>query len=192
MCKFSAFDGFGRHGMEGNFQRSCELSLSVLRERATEVLVILEVVLYDPLFRWMLTPKELVGKQRKNKDKDREHESDDDNEEDDEIITETDDETDDESLWSGREEKEDLRSSSKGKRKKKTGRKEEEEGNEGNEAISRESNQVLEAIQRKLRGNEQGDGGFNLSVEGQVARLIRESTNEQYLSELFVGWGSWV
>ncbi|CAN0148370.1 unnamed protein product, partial [Discosporangium mesarthrocarpum] len=55
-------DGMGVTGTEGAFRRSCEATMRVLRSDAPSVLTILEVLLHDPLYRWMLSP--LAARQR--------------------------------------------------------------------------------------------------------------------------------
>ena len=49
-------DGFGANGVEGNFRRCCEEVLRVLRQNAHLLLIILEVVIHDPFYRWRLSP----------------------------------------------------------------------------------------------------------------------------------------
>ena len=49
-------DGFGVNGIEGIFRRSCEEVIRVLRQNAHLLLVILEVVIHDPFYRWRLSP----------------------------------------------------------------------------------------------------------------------------------------
>ena len=48
-------DGMGFCGTEGVFRRSCENTMEVLRKNADIILIILEVLLYDPLYLWTLT-----------------------------------------------------------------------------------------------------------------------------------------
>ena len=45
-------DGFGVSGVEGVFRKSCEFALQLLRENHEPLLTLLEVFLYDPLYRW--------------------------------------------------------------------------------------------------------------------------------------------
>ncbi|CAM9263095.1 unnamed protein product [Ectocarpus fasciculatus] len=49
-------DGMGVTGTEGAFRRACDAAMRVLRSDAPSVLTILEVLLHDPLYRWMLSP----------------------------------------------------------------------------------------------------------------------------------------
>jgi len=48
-------DGMGACGVEGDFRRSCEMTLEVLRNNSEIILTILEVLLYDPLYMWTLS-----------------------------------------------------------------------------------------------------------------------------------------
>ena len=48
-------DGMGVTGVEGIFRRSCEETMSVLRAESEAVMTILEVLQYDPLYRWSLS-----------------------------------------------------------------------------------------------------------------------------------------
>ena len=48
-------DGMGACGVEGDFRRSCEMTLEVLRNNSEIILTILEVLLYDPLYIWTLS-----------------------------------------------------------------------------------------------------------------------------------------
>lgn len=57
-------DGMGVTGTEGTFKKSCEATLSVLRENTDTIRTILEVLLYDPLYTWTLTPSKAAEKQK--------------------------------------------------------------------------------------------------------------------------------
>lgn len=50
-------DGFGPAGSGGEFSASARITLDLLRRRAAIVEAILEVLVHDPLYLWMLTPK---------------------------------------------------------------------------------------------------------------------------------------
>lgn len=60
-------DGMGVTGTEGAFRRACEATMRVLRSDAPSVLTILEVLLHDPLYKWMLSP--LAARQRQQEDR---------------------------------------------------------------------------------------------------------------------------
>lgn len=57
-------DGMGLSGVEGVFRRSCEKTMAVLRRNQEKILTILEVLLYDPLYAWSLTPKMVARRQK--------------------------------------------------------------------------------------------------------------------------------
>ncbi|XP_068082647.1 serine-protein kinase ATM [Anabrus simplex] len=57
-------DGMGVCGIEGVFRRSCEKTLTVLRQNQATILTILEVLLYDPLYAWTITPNKAYNLQR--------------------------------------------------------------------------------------------------------------------------------
>nr|CAD7431238.1 unnamed protein product [Timema monikensis] len=69
-------DGMGVSGIEGVFRKSCEKTMSVLRQNQVTILTILEVLLYDPLYAWTITPSEGFKRQHKDqgpiRDSDRE------------------------------------------------------------------------------------------------------------------------
>ena len=53
-------DGMGGvGGLEGGYRRGCEEVLRVMRSAAAMVVVLLEVFVYDPLFRWSLPPNKV-------------------------------------------------------------------------------------------------------------------------------------
>ena len=52
-------DGMGVGGLEGGYRRGCEEVLRVMRGSAAMVSTLLEVFVYDPLFRWALSPAKL-------------------------------------------------------------------------------------------------------------------------------------
>mmetsp|Transcript_13907 Transcript_13907/g.20144 ORF Transcript_13907/g.20144 Transcript_13907/m.20144 type:complete len:230 (+) Transcript_13907:1458-2147(+) len=53
-------DGMGISGVEGVFRRCCEVSLRLLRENKGLLMTAMEVFLYDPLFKWLLSPIEAL------------------------------------------------------------------------------------------------------------------------------------
>ncbi|KAF0295032.1 Serine-protein kinase ATM [Amphibalanus amphitrite] len=56
----------GVAGVEGRFRRSCERTLSVLRESVQVVLTIVRVLLDDPLYAWTLTPDKVNRLQQRD------------------------------------------------------------------------------------------------------------------------------
>ncbi|KAK4693641.1 hypothetical protein P7C71_g3800, partial [Lecanoromycetidae sp. Uapishka_2] len=53
-------DAFGAYGYEGPFRKSCELSLSILRQNEDTLMTILETFLYDPTTDFIGKKKKLV------------------------------------------------------------------------------------------------------------------------------------
>ncbi|XP_067102314.1 serine-protein kinase ATM isoform X1 [Osmerus mordax] len=49
-------DGMGITGVEGVFRRCCEKTMEVMRSSQEALLTIVEVLLYDPLFDWTMSP----------------------------------------------------------------------------------------------------------------------------------------
>lgn len=56
-------DGFGIAGVEGVFRRSSEITLSVMRRNKDVLLTVMEVLLHDPMYKWALTPEEVLREQ---------------------------------------------------------------------------------------------------------------------------------
>lgn len=46
----------GVSGVEGTMRRSCEETMTVLREQKEIIVTLLRVLLYDPLYSWAITP----------------------------------------------------------------------------------------------------------------------------------------
>ncbi|KAK4874732.1 hypothetical protein RN001_014092 [Aquatica leii] len=55
--------GMGVSGVEGVFRKSCEYTLEVLKKNSETIISILEVLLYDPLYAWTVTPAEAYNRQ---------------------------------------------------------------------------------------------------------------------------------
>lgn len=49
-------DGFGITGVDGLFRRSCENTYSVLRENYEKVMYVLNILKWDPLYSWVMSP----------------------------------------------------------------------------------------------------------------------------------------
>lgn len=49
----------GVSGVEGVMRRCCEQTMKVLREQKEVIVTLLQVLLYDPLFIWAITPSSL-------------------------------------------------------------------------------------------------------------------------------------
>lgn len=50
-------DGFGICGIEGVFTHSCELIMQLMMDSCEEIMTIFEVLIYDPLYNWSISPK---------------------------------------------------------------------------------------------------------------------------------------
>ncbi|KAJ3941747.1 Serine/threonine-protein kinase tel1 [Colletotrichum fioriniae] len=57
-------DGMGITGTEGVFRRCCEFTLHALREETYSIMTILDVLRYDPLYSWSISPVRLAKLQR--------------------------------------------------------------------------------------------------------------------------------
>jgi len=57
-------DGMGVSGVEGIFRRCCEATLSVMRTNKDALLTIIEVFIYDPLYKWALSPLKALQRQQ--------------------------------------------------------------------------------------------------------------------------------
>ncbi|KAK1987210.1 phosphatidylinositol 3 [Colletotrichum cereale] len=53
-------DGMGITGTEGVFRRCCEFTLDALREETYSIMTILDVLRYDPLYSWSISPVRLA------------------------------------------------------------------------------------------------------------------------------------
>lgn len=49
-------DGFGSTGYHGIFSRCAEITMDLLREQQDDIFTVLDVLLYDPLYQWCLSP----------------------------------------------------------------------------------------------------------------------------------------
>ncbi|KAH8047471.1 serine/threonine kinase [Aureococcus anophagefferens] len=57
-------DGMGCHGTHGAFTLAAEATMKTLRRHAGEIVTILDVLIHDPLYRWMVSPKDARHRQR--------------------------------------------------------------------------------------------------------------------------------
>lgn len=51
----------GVSGIEGTMRHCCEKTLTVLRDQRQIITTLLQVLLYDPLFKWTITPAKAHG-----------------------------------------------------------------------------------------------------------------------------------
>ncbi|KAH3729489.1 hypothetical protein DPMN_055461, partial [Dreissena polymorpha] len=61
-------DAMGASGVEGVFRRCCEKTMEVMRHNQEALLTILEVLLYDPLHAWTISPAKAYELQRRRGD----------------------------------------------------------------------------------------------------------------------------
>lgn len=61
-------DGMGVTKTEGVFRRCCEFTLSALREEQYSIMTILDVLRYDPLYTWSISPLRLAKLQKARDD----------------------------------------------------------------------------------------------------------------------------
>ena len=62
-------DGMGIMGVEGVFRRCCEFTLEALRNNRDAIMTLLNVLRYDPLYSWSLSPLRARRLQHEQKDK---------------------------------------------------------------------------------------------------------------------------
>ena len=158
-------DGMGITGVEGVFRRCCEKTMSVMRHSQDSLLTILEVLLYDPLYAWNISPLKAIALQRR---RGKDHSG----------STENYVDEDFSGTPSGDEELFDYY-------KRSGGEKSSQEKSSGNKMAER----ALLRVRQKLNGTE---NGIVLSVSGQVNHLINEAREPKNLSKLFYGWQAWV
>lgn len=63
-------DGMGVSGVEGIFRRCCEKTMLVMHNNQQSLLTILQVLLYDPLYNWTLSPGKAHQLQQKQQQRD--------------------------------------------------------------------------------------------------------------------------
>ncbi|KAM0254845.1 hypothetical protein ACHAQJ_006386 [Trichoderma viride] len=63
-------DGMGIAKTEGVFRRCCEVTLDALREEQYSIMTILDVLRYDPLYSWSVSPVRLAKLQKARQDDD--------------------------------------------------------------------------------------------------------------------------
>ncbi|GJQ73706.1 hypothetical protein Trydic_g14041 [Trypoxylus dichotomus] len=61
-------DAMGVTGIEGIFRKSCEKTIEVMRNNHETITTILEVLLYDPLYEWTISPSEAYNVQCRGED----------------------------------------------------------------------------------------------------------------------------
>jgi len=154
-------DGFGILGTEGVFRRCCEFTLEALRDNKETIMTLLNVLRYDPLHNWSVSP---LRARRLQKDQD------------------TADVTPVPTPFPG---KKVTRRSTGGSNMAIPGSvalNAKAHGKDIDDEMS-EADRALGAVERKLRKD--------LSAQATVNELIQQATDETNLALLFGGWGAW-
>ncbi|KAI9671348.1 MAG: Serine/threonine-protein kinase tel1 [Alyxoria varia] len=154
-------DGFGVMGTEGVFRRCCEFTLDALRTNKDAIMTLLNVLRYDPLYSWTMSP---LRAKRLQEEQDREVEP-----------SETAMSSKSKSARVSRSGG-DLAASSAFQQgaQKKSGSKDQNDGGEADRALS--------VVEKKLSPG--------LSVMATVNELIQQASDEKNLALLFSGWAS--
>eukprot|EP00903_Cladosiphon_okamuranus_P016144 g14899.t1 len=158
-------DGMGVTGTEGAFRRACDAAMRVLRSDAPSVLTILEVLLHDPLYRWMLSP--LAARQRQQEE-------------------EKAGGGDSGGSGGGGGGRGSAAASAAAVAAASEAVAEEDPG-VGGDAAQR----ALARIKHKLQGYVDPNGDA-MSVEGQVKLLINQAKDPENLCRLYPGWAPWL
>lgn len=58
-------DGFGILGIDGIFTNTCEITMQLMLDSCEEIMTIFEVLIFDPLYNWSLSPKKAYMLQQK-------------------------------------------------------------------------------------------------------------------------------
>ncbi|EOD44373.1 Phosphatidylinositol 3-/4-kinase catalytic [Neofusicoccum parvum] len=155
-------DAMGYTGVEGVFRRCCEFTLDTLRDERDSIMTILNVLRYDPLYSWSVSPlkaKKMQEEQQKdNNGADVKPENGADRLS--EAPSGVGDGVDEQRFL--------LEMTSK--------RKEDEE-------VQGEAGRALSVVERKL--------SKALSSAAAVAELIQQATDERNLAVLYGGWSAW-
>lgn len=152
----------GVTGTEGAFRRACDAAMRVLRSDAPSVLTILEVLLHDPLYRWMLSP--LAARQRQQEE---------------EKAGSGDSGGGGAGGGGGR--------GSAAAAAAAAAAAEDDDTGVGGDAAQR----ALARIKHKLQGYVDPNGDA-MSVEGQVKLLINQARDPENLCKLYPGWAPWL
>ena len=155
----------GPLGVEGIFRRCCEFTMSVMRQQQESILTLLEVLLYDPLYVWAVTPKKAAAVQEKQRNKRRSAQP---------AVPEVADE-------SGKINKSILSHLRLYLFDLFHALVDNGQDSQGNESAKR----TLVRLGQKLKGVEKGTP---LSVAGQVNLLIQQARDPAHLCTIFHGW----
>lgn len=151
-------DAFGVTGVDGMFRKNCERVYSVLRENHDQVMCVLNILKWDPLYSWVMSP---IRKHRNLI------------EEDTTSFTIDDAETMKDKVGMSKRRVNGGGFSSSG-------------GSSGGLKLS-EDNENIESY-RALKGVEEKLLGDGLSVQATVQELIQQASDPQNLAVIFLGW----
>ena len=166
-------DACGVGGLEGVFRRGCERVLRALRANASMVSVLLEVFVYDPLYRWTLSPNKI---QQLRPDSDASGGR---------PTAAADDKAAADSAAGAASSAATVGASRADSNVSSP------LGSSG-PTINNGAYRALTAVKHRLSGDDGGVAGESLSVEGQVSALIQQATSEENLSQMYFGWSAWV
>ena len=158
-------------GLDGLFRRGCERVLRTLRANALMVAVLLEVFVYDPVFRWSLSTKKI---QHLRPDSDVSSSS-----------------SSSERAADGTTTAVAAAAASTMGASRADSSVSSPLGSSGPN-INNGAYRALTAVKHRLNGDDGGVAGESLSVEGQVSALIQQATSEENLSQMYFGWSAWV
>lgn len=155
-------DGMGISKTEGVFRRCCEFTLDALRDEQYSIMTILDVLRYDPLYTWSISPLRLAKLQKARENQDEPA-----------------------PLGDDAEAKDDKRNKENGANKEnrddKNNRRDEKDNKSVNEPS--EADRALEVVRKKL--------SKALSVTATVNDLINQATDERNLAVLYSGWAAY-
>ncbi|CAL1538508.1 unnamed protein product [Lymnaea stagnalis] len=155
-------DGMGVTGVEGAFRRCCENTMHVMKDNSESLLTIVQVLLYDPLSHWSLTPQQALDIQRKREQANQDN------------VVQT-------LISSGQVPSSGQAIGIFGPGESDIGLK----TNESRENQNKLAERTLLRLKQKLNGLE---GNAQLSVSGQVNFLIQKASDPRNLCKLYAGW----
>jgi len=158
-------DGFGLQGTDGTFFTTAVDVMNVLRDNAPEITTILQVLVHDPLYRWMVSPR----RQQQRTD-DLAHDDHDPN----------------------RTSRPPRDNNTRRQREPALGAAAAAAAAADNTHQSAGPERVLLRVKQKLQGYTDVDAGQVLSVEGQVTQLIAEAQDPDNLCRIFEGWSAFL
>lgn len=156
-------DGFGITGIDGIFTNTCEITMQLMLDSCEEIMTIFEVLLYDPLYNWSLSPKKAYMLQQRKLNMENDLTANNNNTTNELLPNNTANSINNNSII--------ISSSSPSLNS----------FNDKNKIAER----ILFRLRQKLQGYE---NGLKLSCTGQVNLLISEAINPENLCKLYAGW----